>query len=109
MFALSIPIAYLDADRALLVWLLIFPLEWVIGRSSRPNDAGAGTLAGTGLSGREWRRQSLSAASSATITGSGIGSDSQRPGSWWAADQSAASSGSPAMRMRSPPSSVWRR
>jgi uncharacterized membrane protein len=39
VFALSIPVAHLDADRALLVWLLIFPLEWAIGRFVTPKDA----------------------------------------------------------------------
>jgi len=39
VFALSIPVAYLAADRALLVWSLIFPLEWAIGGFVTPKDA----------------------------------------------------------------------
>jgi uncharacterized membrane protein len=39
VFALSIPIAYVDAERALLVWVLIFPLEWLIGKYVIPKDA----------------------------------------------------------------------
>ena len=39
VFALSIPVAYVDATRALLVWVLIFPLEWLIGKYVIPKDA----------------------------------------------------------------------
>ena len=39
MFAISIPIAYLASSWALLSWLLIFPLEWLIGRYVIPKDA----------------------------------------------------------------------
>jgi uncharacterized membrane protein len=39
VFAFSIPIAYLASSWALLSWLLIFPLEWCIGRFVIPKDA----------------------------------------------------------------------
>jgi uncharacterized membrane protein len=39
VFAISIPIAYLASSWALLSWLLIFPLEWCIGRFVIPKDA----------------------------------------------------------------------
>ena len=39
VFAISIPIAYLVSSGALLTWLLIFPLEWLIGRFVIPKDA----------------------------------------------------------------------
>jgi uncharacterized membrane protein len=39
VFTISIPIAYLASSRALASWLLIFPLEWLIGRYLVPKDA----------------------------------------------------------------------
>ena len=39
VFAISIPIAYLASSWALFSWLLIFPLEWFIGRYVIPKDA----------------------------------------------------------------------
>ena len=39
VFALSIPIAMLDAELALLSWLLIFPAEFFIGKYLRVEDA----------------------------------------------------------------------
>jgi len=39
VFAISIPIAYLASTWALVSWLLIFPLEWCIGRFLIPRDA----------------------------------------------------------------------
>ena len=114
VFALSIPVAYLDADRALLVWLLIFPLEWAIGRFVAPSDAAefcARSARGAGVSGhRTRRRQSLSAASSAAITGSGSAASAQLLGVVVGRRPSARPPRAlRAMRMRSPPSSVWRR
>jgi TMEM175 potassium channel family protein len=39
VFAISIPIAYFATSWGLLSWLLIFPLEWCIGRYVIPKDA----------------------------------------------------------------------
>ena len=39
VFAISIPIAYFASSWGLLSWLLIFPLEWCIGRFVIPKDA----------------------------------------------------------------------
>jgi hypothetical protein len=39
VFAISIPIAYVASSWALLSWLLIFPLEWCIGRFVIPKGA----------------------------------------------------------------------
>ena len=39
VFAISVPIAYVASSWALLSWLLIFPLEWFIGRFVIPKDA----------------------------------------------------------------------
>jgi len=39
VFGVSIPIAYFATSWGLLSWLLIFPLEWVIGRFVIPKDA----------------------------------------------------------------------
>ena len=39
VFGISIPIAYFATSWGLLSWLLIFPLEWVIGRFVIPKDA----------------------------------------------------------------------
>jgi uncharacterized membrane protein len=39
VFAISIPIAFADAGWALLSWLLIFPLEFLVDRRFRPDDA----------------------------------------------------------------------
>ena len=39
VFAISIPIAFADAQWALVSWLLIFPLEFFVDKLIRPNDA----------------------------------------------------------------------
>ncbi len=39
VFAISVPIAYVASSWALVSWLLIFPLEWLIGRFVIPKDA----------------------------------------------------------------------
>jgi uncharacterized membrane protein len=39
VFAISIPIAFADAQWALVSWLLIFPLEFFVDKRIRPGDA----------------------------------------------------------------------
>ena len=39
VFAISIPIAYAAPDWALVAWLLIFPLEWLIDKRFKPDGA----------------------------------------------------------------------
>src|SRR5204863_8164371 len=53
--------------------------------------------------------QSLSAATRAATTGAGSRAGSSRARSWWAPAQWATSSRPPAIRIRSAPSSGWRR
>ena len=80
-------------------WLLIFPLECV-HRPVRDPEGRARLLDGVSRCRRRRGRRRRRA---------GSGGRASVDGSWWAAAQRAASSGSPARRMRSAPSSGWRR
>ncbi len=105
VFLVSIPVAFaVSPEWALYTWVLIFPIEMLVDRL-KPEHADRDAASASDAT----ADQSLSAASRAVTTSAGMPVASHSSGWWCAAAQRAAASEPWARRMRSAPSSAWRR